>query len=689
MSLQYRGPAIGLLLFLVSTWCFSTASAQQQEWQILSPLPDSVVADEYLLIAVELPTSVQGEKLRLYIDNEQVKGNIRLAGQRLSYLHTTSLAPGQHKIRIETGVPEQQREWRFFYRNRDFAPTKRHPQVTLSGTVVAENRTTFLSGTGQDLRQEPNHTTSLGVDMVARYKNAELPVRIFLTSNNRFSTQSMNYYQVGFRNKWVELQAGDLNPDMDRLILTGVRLRGVGAKLKAGGSSIQFFTGELNRAYEGSLITYTPGSGMLPTNPVNDSQFIAPGTYKRAMSAVRIEVGNKTEIFKVGVNAFKAKDVVSSIRYGIAPKENLAGGLDLGLKLFKKSVTFQSGLAASILTNNISNGVINKTTLDTTFGIKLPFDPAAFKDIITLNASTVPASLENADFIAWYGTVNYVNKYQSFYVEYRRNGPLFNSLGNPFLRFNYDGFIVGERFALFKRKMSIDLNYQNYSNDLNQSLPVKVHTQNYRTNLTLNPGTKWPIVFLNYLGQFRDGRSNSESIQQVHDVLNNYVVGANLNRRFWDIDHHFRTMLNLSTRQDRLRPANQFTSWNATVGITERFSERYSLNLDVGKMSIVGADDKPIADYLTYNVSFDWQAHPQKLLLTAAFSNNTSFATEYTGTAHRMAALLRMRYNFYKGMGLDFEGGYQPYRNELNSAEDYDESYVFIRYTCDLAALLY
>jgi hypothetical protein len=663
-------------------------------WEVLSPLPDSIAGGQNVFVAVKIndPNSFKAGHAVVFLDNKQVNAQLRMTGTQISFLYPGILTDGRHVIRIEARIEgseaTQIKEWPFYVNTRTAVKSKAD-KIRLAGSIVADNRSTFLTGTGKDLRQEPDYISSVGIDLVARYKNAELPVRVFMTTNNRFTSQTMNYYQVGFRNKWLELEAGDLNPNMDRLILTGIRLRGVRAVIRTGGNSIQFFTGEMNRASEGSLVSYTSGSGMLPTNPVNDSQYVASGIYKRTMTAVRIEIGNRRQVFKIGLNGFKAKDVISSIRYGLAPKENVAAGMDLGLNLFKRSVSIHSGVAASILTNNTQYGVISQTTLDTTYGIKLGFDPNAFSGIITMNASTVPSSLDNLDFLAWYGTLTYTNKYQSFFFEYKKNGPLYNSLGNPFLRTNYEGFIAGERFTLFKRKLSIDLNYQNFSNDLNQSLPVKVYTQAYRSNIFINPGGKWPMVFLNYVSQFRKGNTVRESIQPINDIVSNYLLGFNMNRNFWGTDHHFRLTMNVNNRKDVNRPQNQFTSYNGSVGLTERFSKRYALNADFGKMVLNGVDGKKLSDIATYNLSFEWNAKPEILLTSLAVGNNQTFTTEYSPASHRASAIARLNYRFYKGMSVDLEGGYQPFRNEVNSAENYDESYVYLRYTCDIGALFY
>ena len=538
------------------------------------------------------------------------------------------------------------------------------------------------------MRQEPDATRTVSLDAALKYRNAIMPVRLFATSNNTNSLQSMNYVQVGFINKWLEVEVGDLNPTVDNLVLSGVRVRGVKTKFKYGASSLQLYYGLLNKAVEGSIENYVPGSGIVPANLVNDSQYVFPGTYKRSMMAARLETGDRSEIFKLGFNAFKAKDDTGSIKYGVAPKDNIAGGIDATIKLFKKSVVFHSGIAGSVFTNDISNGPVSKETLDTTFNIKIDFKPADYQDIIILNASTVPVLLDPPDFLSYFGKLNYNNKYQSFSFEYRRNGALYNSLGAPFFRNNYEGFSVGDRFSFYKRKFTVGLNYQDYSNNLNNSLPSKVYTKAYRANVFINIKSKLPTLYVNYMYQERNGKSEIPSVLGIDDLLSNYMFNIGYNIKLWGIDHHFFAMLNVNDRRDNLRPNNQFIAHNTMFGITEKFSERHSAQASYGKTIVSGGStDARITDYNTYNLSFDWQIKPGKYFASISMSNTNTLATISSNQSNRLSAILRGGYKFYKGMELNLEGGYQPFRDVTITVNNYNETYFYIRYTSDLGAL--
>src|SRR5690606_27151215 len=110
-------------------------------------------------------------------------------------------------------------------------------------------------------------------------------------------------------------------PSLDKLILTGIRMRGFSFTLKSKNSSISYYQGEINQSIEGSIGHYNIGEGYVPSNIINDSQYLVPGTYQRNMMAARLALGGKKGNFIFGINALKIKDDTASIRYGILPKD--------------------------------------------------------------------------------------------------------------------------------------------------------------------------------------------------------------------------------------------------------------------------------------------------------------------------------------------------------------------------------
>ncbi len=697
---------IRYLYVLVISFLLSASTYAQVDLKVISPKPDSLVQSQNLFISVSADSNyhfASANSVTFYLDDYLITGVTKVSGNVVRFVYPFKIKNGKHTIKIEAKFKEfkglQNGTWVFYAGKKDGVPARGDSsamgkdKLKLSGTVSADYRSEMLSGSGQGLRQEPASTSTINVDMVASYKDMEIPVKIFATSDNVTGIQSMNYYQAGFRNKWIDLAAGDLNPSWDPLIVNGIRVRGVGVKLKSKVSSIQVIYGDMTRPVEGSLQLYVPGQGVLPTNLVDSTHYISSGTYKRSMMAARVELGSPTDEIKLCAGVFRAIDDINSIKYGLSPKGNVAGGIDLVIKAFHKKVVVKAGTAMSILTNDITGGAISKQTLDTSYNVKnLAFDPMKLKDIIIMNASTLPANISPAfNNMSFYAQLNYTNKYQSFNVEAKNIGPVYYSLGNPYLLNDYSGIVAGERFSLLKKHIHIGLGYQNYSNDLNLARAMKVYTQGYNGNIMVNPGIKWPSLMFYYFNVARTGTSDIENMPGVNDLLTNYMFSINYGKTIWNINHQLRVMLNMSNRNDQVNPQNKYASTNGMFGISEGLTKTLNVNADIGQTIMTGSDNNKMSDVLVYNFSLDWQIKPKLFFTSVAISNNqmTTYTPVYLYSypTYRMAYIVRFGVRFFKGMGIDVEGGYQPFIDRFNTVNNYNETYGYIRYTCDLGKL--
>lgn len=691
LLLRYPVLGIAMLLFTVNIM------AQEVKWAIASPEENSVIGNQNLFGSMSvLPEySFDENTIRVLLDGVTITPLVRVSGNRLSFIYESRLTDGKHRLEVRAVIKEvktQQRfAWDFFVNTREGGQPdtlkNEAPAVVpkekwkVSGVLTADNRNEFISGSGKNLRQEPSYTRSVSLDMQIRYKNAVMPVKIFTTSDNRFTTQTQNYYQAGFHNKWLELDVGDMNPAIDRLVLTGIRMRGVRVALRLKNSSLQFFYGNMNDAYEGRLEKYISGIGVLPTNLISDSVFIVSGTYKRRMMALRLEFGSRNGNIKVGLNALKVKDAVNSITYGLQPKDNFAGGGDVSLKFFKKKLVVNAGIAASIITNDISYGVLDPKHFDSLYNIRIHFDPQRIEKLIIVNTSTIPTYSGNRDFLAWYSQLTYTNSFQSFNAEYRRNGGLYTSLGNPFLRNNYDGFSVSERIHLLKRKISVTGNYQQFSNNLNAAFASRVYTDIFNGSFFMNLGSKVPTLFISYLQQGRDSRNLVKNTPALKDRIQNLSASLNTNLGAKQFNNSLRATFNYNERNDLLRAETKIVLYNYMAGWGLSWGKQYSLNADAGKLIIQDNDRDKISDVFSYSVVAQWKTVNQKVYASGSVANNRILATLFSTPSTRLAVSVRTGFKFLKGMALDLEGGIQPYRESYSVINDFTEKYIYVRYT--------
>jgi hypothetical protein len=541
-----------------------------------------------------------------------------------------------------------------------------------------------VTGKGASYRQEPASTRTVMLDMKAKYKDLEIPIRIFATSDQYPGILPRNYFQVGLHYRWLQFDYGDLNPSLDQLVVSGVRVTGLGMKIRIKKNTIQAFYGDMVRnGIEGSLNTYKPGSGYIPTGRVNDSQYISPGVYKRWMAAMRFQVVSTDETIHVGLTAMKAKDEVNSIKYGLMPKDNIAIGLDASVNVFKKRVTISGGMAGSILTNDISYGPLNKQLVNSAFNLGIKYDFDKLKDLIVINSSTLPGSSKGIDdAMAFYAQIIHTKGSHSFNIDYRSYGPSYYSLGNPYLRNNYKGVSVTERFGMLKRKLGFSLNYQNYVNNLNSALAFNVNTTVYNGSAFVNVSPKIPSIVFSYMRQQRNSLSfNPKIIANVNDRVDYYMANLTYHLPFKGIvQPNIRGTFVVNNREDLINPQYKSNMYNYLAGAGISIINRINLTMDGGRTVITDYQKRELANLFTYSIFGEWQIKPKVIFTSMGISNNKALASLYTPESTRMSYIFRVGARFLKGMGIDVEGGYTPYKEAVSNLNNYDETYVYVRY---------
>ncbi len=693
------------IVYLFPVFCI----AQSLHWKINAPQKDSIISNENLFISISLSNYSLDNNAIVLLDNKAITGNIKIAGGNLTFLTFGTLSDGRHQINIKTYIKPlnklEEVKWVFYVHNKKDGKSSGSihsssmPKATqnndwsLIGNVFMDSRNEYLSGLYADsFRQEPAATRTVSLDMKLKHKSLEIPIKYFSTSDNTTAfIQPRNYFQVGLHYKGFEFDYGDLNPSLDQLIVSGIRVNGFHLKLKLGNNSIHTYYGNMiQNSIEGAVNVYTPGAGYIPStlyfdNKDSSLKYITPGVYKRWMAAGRYEFRQKRkDCFSIGFTGFKATDLVNSIHYGFQPKDNVVGGIDFSVKMFKKAIVVSGEVAASALTNDISYGVLNTAKLDSTFNTEIAFNANDYYPFFTINSSTLPGRLNNANEAIALTTKLLFNKNNNnFNIEYKNYGPSFYSLGNPYLRNNYKGIIVGDRVRLLRNKLMLNVGYQHYSNNLNNTLPMLVTTNSFNGSFTININPKAPSIFFNYLQQQRNGESNLKTaISSVNDFIYYYLTSVNYKFKLFNHDHAVRGNLTVNERKDEINIQSRSLMINYMLGYNTSFN-KFSISIDGGQTTIKDYQDNKIANIFSYAALIDWKIIPKKLFTGFSISNNRNMAGILSASSSRMSYIYKLGYRFGKGMGIDAEGGYTPYQDYNMAINNYDEKYIYIRYTYD------
>ncbi|MFY8004987.1 MAG: hypothetical protein ACOVNR_09080 [Chitinophagaceae bacterium] len=677
------------ICFLLAIYC-KTNAQEAASWSydaIQFPQKDSLITTEGpIFVAVHL-NSNSLQQISINLNNVPLLVTPRLENNLLSFLITQPLEPGSQHISIKVIInnTSQELNWQFYYlikkdKIKTSQPTSKAEQhfKVLTGSLLIENRSTSLSGEGKELRQEPDLTRSISADMQINLgKGWQIPFKVLRTTDNRFTNFDRNYLQIGIQSKWLQLLYGDLNPTLDQLVVSGVRVKGFSAKLQVGKSYLQFIKGTLvQNGINGSINRYTPGMGFIPTTFINDTQYISPGTYKRDIVASRLELKGKKERIVLGLTSSKVKDDIKSINYGLAPKDNIAAGLDLQINMFKKTLQIKGGAAFSILTNDISGGVMDTKKFDSIYKVNIDLDLTKFSNIIIINSTSVPGFISNKrDYLAWYTGLQHKKGTHHFQFEWRTNGATYFSLANPFMRNNYNGYTVSERIGFFKRKLSINGRFQSFTNNLNENLPTTIRNNIVEAGLQLNIHPKAPSIYTALLQQKRNGISTISTVSSVDDAMQNLIINVAQPINIGALKNNIKLMGVWNNRKDAFRKNSETNMQLWQVGINSSLKLWY-ISADIAQNTIKQPTGEKLFDLTQYSIQSGFDIVPNKWNMSIYYTKTNFKETSFSKASTRELMTVKIKGKIAKVIQIGFEGGIAPYREQIVLTNNFDEKYL-------------
>ncbi len=713
----------GLFMFIYIVFFPSLSLAQQQKPQtlgvkyndvftIMSPLPDSTINDDELFIALKFINTVDlaNNGLRIMIDDRLVTTFVKIANYNLTVLYLLPLKVGAHNIEITAKEKGYQFfapvKWRFFVReNKSLLPatdtiivnkngdsiTKPKPKIPISlvGSIVLDSRQTHLSGPGAANRQEPPQTNNANINAELKVGKVSFPLRIFQTSDEltKFykprGIQSRNYFQTGISHEKIELLWGDMSPSFDKLVLTGLKMRGYKFALNFKRFQMQAVHGQLTRAIEGisndtQNTNGIPNYGWVSNSP---GSYILPGTYERNMSGLRLVFGNKMEGTYLGLNFLKVKDNQNSIKYGVAPKDNFVVGADQTFTTNQSKMKGSVGWAYSFFTNDASKPAVTKKQVDSALGTDLKVDPYVFRNVFITNFTTVKPA-KNA--MSMYANVAFRPKNQIITFDFRYFGAGYQSLGNPYLKVDVRQFSVSEQVYMFKRKMNLSLRYQFQDNNRSKTQYSTINQHLFTATYILSPGIKWPQLMVNYMLQNR--RSPDLTRESKTLISNDYVETLTSSiiytLRTGKSSHSLNLQYTQNDRIDKIYNLNNNSMKVYSAGLREQFAP---LNLGVDIQGTKNMSTDPTGAVIPFSQSVDsrlrYQYKKIKTTFSVGYVYSHMIANLYTLGSTRQTMNFNIMCAAVKNFTFELEGGQSPNRSPRNPLVDYNETYLYGRLT--------
>lgn len=477
-----------------------TNSSSETTAFILSPDPLAEVAEGEVVIAAGFnqgATSVDPSTIRLEVDGHDYTSSAEIS-EFMVMLSPKRVPSGSHQVALTAkdtnGNLIPSLVWRF-----------------IAGSGKPENelatRKNYRGRVYTEIRQEKFSNQKLNANNLGGNLNGEfgaftVDVLAYITALEDARLQPRNRFSLNIRNKFVEFGFGDLYPYYNELVLWGRRIRGVSTAFKLGFINFEYASGSTVRKIPPIYTTGTTGTDSLTSS----------GTFEQRLNAGRLSFGRGNN-FQFGLMLLKVRDDRKPLKKGessTTPKDNLVTGTDLLIRLDSRRIELKASLAASLLTQDISNGPATKALIDSTFDTDIPFDPKDLEKWLILNESTTPLDPTEGTSLAYYLSLrlNYFRNYFQFGL--KKFGREYVSLGQTYLRNNLRGYFINDRINLFQNKVFVNLGIENYTDNFSQTdgnPQTDLTTFNY--GMTLFFGQNLPLINFGVRNYVRDNSIDS------------------------------------------------------------------------------------------------------------------------------------------------------------------------------------
>lgn len=416
----------------------------------LSPEPFSKIPaeEEVLILASFAPgAKIDSSSVRVMWNGKEITGRANVSALLVSF-SAGRLRAGTHRVSIVANDVSGRRigpvSWQFEVAGR--SPLAESGEETgqrpVSGVTFAELRHEEFSGITLN-------NNNLGGNLNGAYGPLHFEASAYVTSLESRTLQPRNRFVLSAGTGWLNVTLGDATPYFNDLVLYGRRVRGVQAELHTGLVNVEFVTGQTMRA-----ISPVPG--------------VLGGTYQQTLTAIRPSFGSR--LFQFGLILMKARDDTASIIAGpttTPPRDNLVIGADVLMAFSRRRIELKAAVAQSFVTRDTSlRPFRSQADIDSVYtdgSVKLPFDPAVFKDWLILNESTTPLDPRGKTALAYQLglRLNYFNQYFTFTL--KQIGSEFNSFGHTYLRSDISGFSLYDRLRLLGNRLNLNFGLERFT----------------------------------------------------------------------------------------------------------------------------------------------------------------------------------------------------------------------------------
>lgn len=579
---------------------------------ILSPLPDEVLSEEDLVVAVSVFS--EGEEIdypntRLIIDGVNIRNNIDFSEGIVTFTPPPGyeMRSGFHNIEVQVfdieGRALGQKGWSF-KSIRSAAPKT---STFFRGSVFLENRYQSIGPSGPGYEPTDNFFRA-GGEISGKYNDLDYTARLVVSSEEESIRQPVNRYAASLRYNFskdnnIFLYGGDFNPYFNPIVLQDKRVRGIHAGLAYGFFTLDYINGQLNRAINGQEATLFSSDSSL-------SEIIAVGgRYAQNMWAIRPGFRFGESVWWT-LNLVNAKDDPKSIEIGSNANESLSIGTDLNMNFDRRRILIDASFQTSV--NNTNAGqeeiswdtlVVNNEDLADNSAAKSAYDFLESTGWLSLTQglNLVPSYAMQFDL-----TLRYFRNNLKF--RYYRMDRDFKSPGNPYLLRDVSGFHISDNIRLFENQVYLTLFYKNYTTNRSRE---KEATDNNELGASISyfPSASLPSLTVSYASL--DRSNDLTPADSSFFMVDNSTMRLSFNTSYMvDLSGTKNTfMLNYTTygRDEEVNPSAQSEFNLYGIGLRTNFSIPLisRINYSITENTI-GIDTKTTSNISTLLLGLDY-----------------------------------------------------------------------------------
>ena len=531
-------------IFLILSFALAFAGTAPK-LTILSPqIGDSISIETPVVIAISMYDAdgdIDESSMVLHFDNKNVTSAANKSVFLVTYTADNLKETGKHTFSFEVTDREGNKsavDGYFFV----VKPVMKKKVFSYNGTVEV----------GGEYDKQASEST-IGIARLNLYGSIieafDYVLNLEITNEQSSDGQRVSNYRLDIGSPVGSFVFGDTTPSFTDYSINGARVFGVHILPQFGPVGMELVYGQSYKAIE------------------------SPETYKQIVYGTKIKIGSKDRSIW-GLSILKVKDDKSSLTnpQDITPKDNFILSTNFSMNLFKGILSLSLEANESMLNEDITSGASNFSDFN------IPIDTKDWEWLFIINEHIVPI-MPGLTNLAAKGIIKIGPIYNNtLNFEYSYIGPSYYSLVNTGITNDKAGFNIWDTIWLLNKSLYLYGSYQNYRNNLQNTLSNTTKSQGFSANVNYYPND---YLTINGGGSLLNTSNNADI-----DTSNiSFDAGVTKNMDIMGINSYVNFSTNVNLYKDKVTSSNDNERYSFRTGVSSYFD-----NLPLSTKAILGYD---------------------------------------------------------------------------------------------------